>query len=66
LPRSFNTQDASIEFVILHGCDFLMSGAPSRKGRPQVGQWYLSGFSCFLPGGASSERPAAVKGAPVF
>src|SRR6516225_6421406 len=35
LPRSFDTQDASIEFVILHGCDFLMSGAPSRKGRPK-------------------------------
>src|SRR5215831_7729936 len=64
LPRSFNTQDASIEFVILHGCDFLMSGAPSRTA--QVGQWYPSGFSCFPPGGASSERPAAVKGAPIF
>src|SRR3974390_736794 len=49
LPRGFNTQDASIEFVILHGCDFPRSGAPFSKGAAQVGQWwYPSGFSCFL------------------
>jgi hypothetical protein len=36
LPRSFNAQDASIEFVILHACDFLMSVAASRKGRVRV------------------------------
>ena len=56
LPRRFDTQNASIQFMILHSVIFAWLRCISQN---------LRGFSPFFHSGTCSERPAAVKCAPL-
>jgi hypothetical protein len=60
LPRSFDTQNASIQFMILHSVILAWR-------RPSQNPWRcLCGSVPFLPWWNGAQRPAAVKGAPLF
>src|SRR6516162_708747 len=62
LPRSFDTQNASIQFMILHSVIFAWRRDISQNQRGCLSQ----SFPFPSISGTGSERPAAVKGAPVF